>query len=117
ANRCVACDLQRRVALAMLDMLGLDAEPFGQERNEHGGVTLAGRLHVEPEHKLLATGKTQRSSLERHAAGMLQHAGKADAAIFAAPCRLAPALLESVMLGQRQCAVEQRLELAAVDRG
>src|SRR5215831_1587246 len=46
---------------------------------------------------------------------MLQHAGNAETAVFAAFGRGAPALLESVVIGERQRLVDHRRELAAVD--
>ena len=46
---------------------------------------------------------------------MLQHAGNAEPAVFAALGGLAPALLETVVVGERQRLVEHGLELAAVD--
>ncbi len=48
---------------------------------------------------------------------MFEHAGDAEPAMHAAPGRLAPALLESVVVGKCQRLVEHRLELAAVDGG
>ena len=79
ADRGIARDLHGGIAVPVLDLLGLDAEPLCQHRVEHGGVALAGRLHVEAEQQLLAAGKRQRGAFERKAAGMLEHAGDADA--------------------------------------
>src|SRR5713101_5253007 len=75
----------------MFDPFGLDAEPLRQQGIECAGVALAGRLHVEAQHQSLATGKTQRRPFEGSAAGMLQHAGNAETAIFSAFGRRAPA--------------------------
>src|SRR5207253_9094821 len=99
------------------DQLRCDAEPLRQHRDEGGGVALAGRLHIEVEQEPLAAWKLELSAFEREAAGMLQHAGNAEPAILAAPARIAPALLEAVVIGQRERLVEHDLELAAVDGG
>src|SRR5262249_15213329 len=98
-----------------LDLLSLDAEPLRQQRIEYRGVALAGRLHVEAEHQRVAAGKAQRGPFERNAAGMLQHAGNAETAVFAALGRRAPTLLETVVIGERERLVEHGRELAAVD--
>ena len=99
----------------MLDPFGLDAEPLRQQGIERAGVALAGRLHVEAQHQSLAAGKAQRRPFEGSAAGMLQHAGNAETAIFSAFGRRAPALLEAVVVGERKRLVEHGRELAAVD--
>ncbi len=101
----------------MCDQLGLDAEPLRQHRIEHGGVALAGRLHVEAQDEPLAARKVQRGRLEREAARVLEHAGNPDPAVLAALARLATALLEAVIVGECQRLVDHRLELARVDRG
>ncbi len=117
ADRGIARDLHRGIAVLVRDQLRVDAQPLRQHRVEHGGVALAGRLHVEVQEQLLAAGKFQLGALERKAAGVLQHAGDADAAIHVALGRLAPALLEAVVVGELQRLVEYDVELAAVDGG
>ena len=51
-------------------------------------VALAGGLHVERQHGGLAARKQQRRAFQRRAAGVFEHAGKADAAKLAALGRL-----------------------------
>jgi len=48
---------------------------------------------------------------------VLEHAGNTDAAIFAALGRGAPALLETVVIGEPQRLLEHAREVAAVDGG
>ena len=86
-------------------------------RIEHRGVALAGRLHVEAENEVLAAGKAQRGRLRsesrRHAPACRRCRGRGTCRA----CGLAPALLEAVVVGERQRLVEHGLELAAVDGG
>ena len=117
ADRRIARDLHRRIAVPVLDLRQLDAEPFGHHRIEHGGVALPGRLDVEVEQQLVAARETDLRAFERKAAGVLQHAGDAEAAVLAALGGFTAALLEAVVVGERQRLVEDDLELAAVDRG
>ncbi len=49
ADRGVARDLHRRIAVPVFDLLRLDAEPLGHHRVEDGGVALPGRLDVQVE--------------------------------------------------------------------
>src|SRR5215472_9731456 len=80
-------------------------------------MALSGRLHVQPEDQPLAAGIGEGSAFEGHAAGMLKHAGKTKSTIFATFGRGTPALLETVVIGQRQRLVEHGGELTVVDRG
>ena len=81
-----ARNAQIGVAVPVPHLVRRDAEPLGDEPREDGGVTLAGRLHVERQHERVAAGKAQARAFERRAAGMLEEAGHADAAIA---CRAA----------------------------
>src|SRR5439155_18747497 len=94
-----------------------DAELPRRDLGKDVGVPLASRLHIERQHRGPITGKLQRGAFERHAAGMLEHAGDADAAILAMLGRLALALLEAGVVRKRDRLVEDRLELAGVVSG
>src|SRR6202034_4057895 len=87
AHRGVAGDLQRRIAMPVRDLLPRDAEPVGDKTRKHRGVALAGRLYVETDRQRTVAGESEPRPFERRTAGMLQHAGKADAAIFSARAR------------------------------
>ena len=94
---------------------------FGDHLRKDRGVALPGILHAEPHHQRAVARKRQHGAFGRRAARMLEQAADAEAAIFAAPRRLAAALLEAVVVGKLQRLVEHRLEIAAViggaDRG
>ena len=98
-------------------MLAPYAEPVGSEPREHRGVALTGRLHIEIDGERAVAGEGEPGALERRAAGMLEHAGNADAAIFAARFRCAPARLEAIVTGERQRLVEDGRKIAAVIGG
>ena len=99
-DRGKAGDLVGGIAVPVPDLLGRNAEPFGDHAREHRGVALAGGLHVEHEVEAVAAGKLQRRAFQRRAAGVLQHAGDAEPAQLAAPLRLLAALLEAVDVGE-----------------
>src|SRR5499427_2824918 len=105
------------IALPLHNLLGSYSEPLREQRDEHAGMALSGRLHVQPEDQPLAAGIGEGSAFEGHAAGMLKHAGKTKSTIFATFGRGTPALLETVVIGERQRLVEHGGELTAVDRG
>src|SRR6266540_2783263 len=84
-------------------------------------MVLTGRLDAEADHQRVVARKEQRSALGRHAARMLEHAGKADAAQPAAlPGLLAPGR-ERDVAAELQRLFEYCRKLAAViggaDRG
>ena len=120
-DRSIAGQFMRGIAVGVRDGFERNAEPLGDHRRKHRGMALAGVLHVERQQKMLAAGKAQHGAFERRAAGMFEHAGNAEPAIFAALGRFALALLEVVVVGKLQRLVEDRLEVAGVvggaDRG
>src|SRR5215475_1524625 len=73
------------VVVLMSNLVGRDAEAFGDQARKHRSVSLAGGLHIQVHGERAVFGKCQRCALERRAAGMLEHAGKPDAPITAAP--------------------------------
>ena len=92
ADRGVAGDLPRRIAVLVGDFVAPECRAVRRtSRVKHRGVALAGRLHVEIDGQRAVAGEGEPGALERRAAGMLEHAGNADAAIFAARFALAPA--------------------------
>src|SRR5947209_2195332 len=100
----------------MADLRRRYAEPRGDQARVDCGVTLAGILHSDAEHKL-AVLEQQRGAFGRDAAGMLEKARDADAAQLAAPQRLAPALLELGVVRKRERLVEDRRKIAGIERG
>ena len=84
-------------------------------------MALAGRLHVEHEVEGVATRKLERGTLQRRAAGMLQHAGDAEPAQLATPLRFLAPLLETVDVCEFERLVDNHREFAGVvdgaDRG
>ena len=68
----------------------------------------------KPRINLVVVGKRQRRLFHRRRAGMLQHAGDADAAQFLAPGRFALALVEVGVVGKRQRLVDDAGKIAAV---
>ena len=63
ADRGKAGQPHRGVAVPVLDRRRIDAEPLGEHAREHGGMALAGRLHVEPEHQLAVAGERRATAL------------------------------------------------------
>ena len=96
------------------DFIAPDAEPLGNEPREHRGVALTGRLNVEIDGERAVAREGEPGALERRGAGMFEHAGNADAAIFAAQFCCAPARLEAIVTGKRQRLVEDGRKIAAV---
>ena len=101
--------------MAVRNFLGRDTKPLADQPREYRGVALAGVLHIEPELQGLVAGKFQERAFDRRTAGMFEHAADAQPAVFAALLRLAPALLEALVLGEFQRFVEDRLEVAGID--
>ena len=69
---------------------------------------------LQPRMSFVAAGERDRGLFHRRRAGMLQHAGDADAAIFLAPRRFALALVEIGVVGELQRLVDDAGEVAAV---
>ena len=103
--------------MAVHDLRGRDAEPLGDDAREHRGVALSGRLHVERQHEGVAAREAQRRAFERRAAGMLEHAGDAEAAQLAALKRFLAPLLEAVDVGELERLVDDHREFAGVVGG
>ena len=80
-------------------------------------MALAGRLDIETDGQGAVAGKCQPRAFERRAAGMLQHAGNADAAISAALFCFTPPRFDAVIVGERQRLVEDRRKVAAIIGG
>src|SRR5580698_1650757 len=80
-------------------------------------MALAGVLHIQREQQRAVARKTQLGALDRRAAGMLEQAADAETAILAALLRFTAAFLETVVVGQGESLVEDRLEIAAVVSG
>jgi hypothetical protein len=51
--------------MLVLDLARIDAEMLAEQPPEHGGVALAGRLHVAAEDQFVFAGKSDRSRLRR----------------------------------------------------
>src|ERR1700687_4693943 len=100
----------------MRDFLERNGKLLRDHARKHRGMTLAGVLNVEAEQKL-AVAERQHRGFDRRAAGMFEHAGNAEAAIFAVLLRVAAATLEISVIGKLERLVEHRREIAAVDRG
>ena len=100
ADRGIAGKLVRGIAVGMRNLVRRNAELLGDDARKHRGVALAGILHIERQQQRAVAGKAQLGALDRRAAGMFEQAADAEAAIFAAPLRLAAALLEAVVIGK-----------------
>src|SRR5262249_42041055 len=107
----------RRIAMAMRNLLRWNAESRPDQAREHGGVALAGALHIEPELQGAVAEEGEHRAFGRRAAGMFEHATDAEAAIFAALFRVAAAALEIGVIGKLQRLIKHRREVAAVDHG
>src|SRR5580698_6423776 len=80
-------------------------------------MALTGILNIEREQQRAVARKTQLGALYRRAAGMLEQAADAEAAKLAALLRFTAALLETVVIGQRQRLIQDRLEITGVVSG
>src|SRR5262249_23776621 len=111
------------VAVAMddLDRLGGNAEPLGDETAIDGAMALSARVNPDRQQQLARTGEPDRGALPRLAAGDLQKARDAKAALLPGRFRrrLARGETGNVSAGER--VVEHGGEIAAVigraDRG
>ncbi len=102
------------VALDVMDLIGVDAEPVAEQLLVDGFVPLALGDRARQQGHRAAAVEADFGRFEAAGRGALDRVRDADAAQFAAPARFGAALLEPGEIGEAERHVEALLELAAI---